>query len=88
MDNDLLAVLTETSRVGPILTFTNVKLFYYVLGNTIKSFDYSVGISAVIYEGMSDITCIEKFDNGENTSKIFQNKPKYSYHCWSKRWHN
>lgn len=69
MDNDLIAVINETEKVGKILTFPKVKQFYYVLGNKVKSFDYSIGTAAVIYEGMSDITCMERFDNGENNSK-------------------
>ncbi|CAI2358885.1 unnamed protein product [Moneuplotes crassus] len=70
MNNDLIAVVNESSKVGKLLTLPKVKEFYYVIGAKVKSFDYSTGIATVIYEGMSNITCLEIFQNGENNLLI------------------
>lgn len=69
MNNDPVAVINESYPVSRILTIEKEKLFYYIVGNKAKSFDYSSGIATVIYEGLSDITCLEQFYNSENKSK-------------------
>lgn len=69
MDNELLAIINENNKVGHILTFPKVKQFYYAVANRVKSFDYSIGVAQVVYEGMSNITCMSKLDDGKDISK-------------------
>lgn len=69
LDNECLAIINETQKVGSIITFPKVKQFYYVVGKKIKCFDYSIGVATTIYEGLSDITCVSRLDDGQDTSK-------------------
>ncbi|CAI2358970.1 unnamed protein product [Moneuplotes crassus] len=63
MDNDLIAIINESGKVGKILTIPKTKGFYYVLGNEIKFFDPTIGAAEVIYQAESNITCLEVFQD-------------------------
>jgi hypothetical protein len=51
MDNECIAQINEKGKVSTILTIPKVRQFYYVMGSLLKSFDYSIGVATIVYEG-------------------------------------